>query len=424
MSSSKILFIMTGSIACYKACQIVSKLSQQGHEVQVVATSSALKFIGNATIEGLTTKPVISDLFSSGNVMDHIHLARWADLVIVAPATADFMNKMAAGIASDLASSLFLAHDFSKPFLVAPAMNTAMYKHPATQDSLKKLLAMGVDVLESASGILACGESGYGRLLEPEKILEAIEKSLELRPQKPAAADVSPLSPKTASSNRPPMKILITAGGTSEPIDDVRVLSNTSSGKTGYRLAHCLLEAGYDVELLLSTSAQTPETQDFPTHRFNDFKSLDQQLQKLLGEEPFTHVIHAAAVSDYSVEAIIVDGQKQPPMAKIDSGREINLRLKPNPKLISKLKSYSQTKNLKVIGFKLTSHMAPDDTIRKVETLMKDADFVVHNDIAGIDKTSGIHKFTLWGLKKPRVYENVDQLSVGIIHALSYEVPL
>ena len=127
MSRSKILFIMSGSIACYKACQVISRLSQKGHDVQVVATSSALKFIGNATIEGLTGKPVISDLFSAGNVMDHIHLARWADLVIVAPATADFINKMASGISSDLASSLFLAHDFSKSFLVAPAMNTAMY---------------------------------------------------------------------------------------------------------------------------------------------------------------------------------------------------------------------------------------------------------------------------------------------------------
>ena len=141
MSPSRILFIMSGSIACYKACQLVSKLVQKGHDVQVVATASALKFIGNATIEGLTGKPVISDLFSSGNVMDHIHLARWADLVIIAPATADFINKMSAGISSDLASSLFLAHDFKKPLLIAPAMNTSMYLHPTTQESVKKLPA-------------------------------------------------------------------------------------------------------------------------------------------------------------------------------------------------------------------------------------------------------------------------------------------
>src|SRR5690606_33467299 len=133
MSRSKILFIMTGSIACYKACQLLSKLSQNNYEVQVVATASALEFVGNATLEGLSGKAVVSDIFAHGRNMDHIHLARWADLIIVAPATANFINKMAQGAADDLASTLFLAHDFTKPFLVAPAMNTSMYQHPATQ---------------------------------------------------------------------------------------------------------------------------------------------------------------------------------------------------------------------------------------------------------------------------------------------------
>ena len=416
---SKILFIMSGSIACYKACQVVSKLAQKGHQVQVVATASALKFIGNATIEGLTGKPIISDLFASGNVMDHIHLARWADLVIVAPATADFMNKMASGISSDLASSLFLAHDFKKPFLVAPAMNTSMYLHPATQESVKKLKTMGVEILDSASGILACGETGYGRLLEAEQILEAVLKILP--PGGSKKSEAAELKVK-ASNSASPTKILVTAGGTQENIDDVRVLSNSSTGKTGYRLAHYLFEAGYDVELLRASQAQIPETSDFPMVTFTDYKSLDQNLQNILKEKKFTHVIHAAAVGDYSIGSVIVNGKSVVASGKIDSSQDINLLLKVNPKLISKLKSYSSNPNLKVIGFKLTSHLSDAEVHQKVDKVLQDADFVVHNDLKDIKE--GQHKFTLWGLKTPQRFESVEQLSMGLMDAISRGVNL
>ncbi len=404
MSNSKILFIMTGSIACFKACHVISKLVQQGHEVQVVATESALKFVGNATLEGLTGKPTLTDLFAGGNVMDHIHLVRWADLIIVAPATAHFMNKMAHGLGDDLASTLFLAHDFTKPFLVAPAMNTMMYRHPTTQESLKKLLSMGIQVLDSATGPLASGENGFGRLLEPEQILAEIERALQSK--------ASPKHQKMESTpGKQAFKVLVTAGGTQEAIDDVRVISNISTGKTGYKIAHYLLEAGYDVELLRAQRAEIPAAADFPMHYFSDFRSLDNQLQKLLGEKQFTHVIHAAAVSDYSVESF---------SGKIDSSESLDIHLQPNPKLISKLKSYSQNPKLKVIGFKLTSHLPPEEQIKKVDKLLHDVDFVVHNDLSEIKPDS--HKFTLWGLKKPRIYENVEELSVGLIQAISTEV--
>ena len=406
MYPSKILFIMSGSIACYKACQVISRLSQKGCEVQVVATTSALKFIGNATIEGLTGKPVISDLFSAGNVMDHIHLARWADLVIVAPATADFINKMAAGISNDLASSLFLAHDFSKPFLVAPAMNTAMYQHPATQEAVKKLKAMGLQILDSASGILACGETGYGRLLEPDIILEAIYKTLPLESSKNSAASLTEFK-----SQKPP-KILITTGGTQENIDDVRVLSNISTGKTGYQIAQNLFHAGYEIHLLKAHHASVPNNCDFPVTEFTDYKSLDHGFQKLLKENHFTHVIHAAAVGDYSVTNF---------PGKIDSSQDITLHLKVNPKLISKIKNYSSNPNLKIIGFKLTSHLSDSEINEKVKKLMQDADFVVHNDLKDIDKSQGQHPFTLWGVKSPTKFENIEQLSFGLIEVISSE---
>ncbi len=418
MSHSKILFIMSGSIACYKACQVVSRLSQKGHDVQVVATSSALKFIGNATIEGLTGKPVISDLFSAGNVMDHIHLVRWADLVVVAPATADFINKMATGISSDLASSLFLAHDFSKPFLVAPAMNTAMYQHPATQESVKKLRGMGLQILDSASGILACGETGYGRLLEADQILEAIETSLPQKFKTPAA--VSKIQQNLAL----PTRILITAGGTCEKIDDVRLLSNSSTGQTGYKIAQNLFQAGYEVELLTAQNSTRQNPYDFPVTSFTDFKSLDQSLQKILKEKKFTHVIHAAAVGDFSLSTITADGKTIQGLGKLDSSQDISLHLKANPKLISNLKKYSLNPSLKVIGFKLTSHATDEQILEKIKKLQKDADFVVHNDLQNIDKENGLHQFTLWGFKAPLKFENIEQLSIGLIQAISGEVNL
>ncbi len=171
----RLLWILTGSISCYKACFAISRLVQAGIEVRTVATPSALQFIGKSTLEGLTGQPVASDLWESGKAMDHINLARWADLALVAPATANTLNRLSAGLADDLVGSLFLAWEIQKkPWWVAPAMNVAMFNHPLTQASLKKLTDTGVRVLPTGSGALACGEEGEGRLLEPEQLVTEV----------------------------------------------------------------------------------------------------------------------------------------------------------------------------------------------------------------------------------------------------------
>jgi phosphopantothenoylcysteine decarboxylase/phosphopantothenate--cysteine ligase len=141
-------------------------------------SKSSLEFVGAATIEGLTGEAPITDMYATGNVMDHINLMRWSDLVLVAPATANYINKIASGVGDDLLTTLFLAHDFNKPFLIAPAMNTKMYLHPVTQNSITLLKKLGIEILETASGVLACGEIGSGRLLEPDLIFKEVEKSL------------------------------------------------------------------------------------------------------------------------------------------------------------------------------------------------------------------------------------------------------
>lgn len=180
MSKGNILFQLSGSISCYKACHIISKLVQNGFEVQTAATPAALEFIGRATLEGLTSKAVFTDLFETGRMMDHIHLSKWADLAILCPATASTLNRLAHGIGDDVIGSLFLAYDLSKkPYLVAPAFNQQMHTHPATQASLITLKNWKVQVLPTDLGHQACGDFGPGRLLDPDQIYSHIIGALE-----------------------------------------------------------------------------------------------------------------------------------------------------------------------------------------------------------------------------------------------------
>ena len=182
MSRSKILFSLTGSIACYKACQVISRLTQEGCEVKAACTPAALQFIGPSTLEGLTRRPVYVDMFEKKTALEHVELAQWADLSIICPASANTINKLAAGIADNAVTTLFLAFDLSKSCLIAPAMNQAMYRHPATRQALATLRSWKVKVLAVDTGRQACGDIGEGRLLEPEKILQEVRRALKRRP--------------------------------------------------------------------------------------------------------------------------------------------------------------------------------------------------------------------------------------------------
>lgn len=409
---------MTGSIACYKACQVISRLVQNNCEVQVVATPSALKFVGNATLEGLSGKPVISDMYAMGNVMDHIHLMRWADLIIVAPATANFINKAAQGCGDDLVQTLFLAHDFKKPFMIAPAMNTSMYSHPVTQKSIAALKEIGLDILETASGVLACGEQGYGKLLEPDLILNAVLEALS----KTKSSTETESSSKIFPAKTDKIRVLVTAGGTQEPIDTVRVISNLSSGRTGIAIAEYMTEMGFDVTLL---QAHGSAKSNHVTHRdvFLSFASLDEKIKHYLAEENFSYVIHAAAVSDYSVDSIEADGKNYQPfdLKKLSSDVDtMSIHLKRNHKIVDCLKEYSKNKNIKVVAFKLTSHASAEEKKAAVEKLFKNshADWVVHNDLTDIDVINKKHKFTLHSPQTATSCESLERLTSELIQVV------
>lgn len=362
MCASNVLFILTGSIACYKACAAVSQLVQGGHAVRVVMTEAAQRFVGRATLEGLTGRPVATNLWEEGRAMEHISLTRWADVVVVCPATANTLNKLAAGLGDDLVGALFLAREAGKPWLAAPAMNPAMWAHPATVAAADKLRSWGVRFIEPGRGRTACGETGEGRMAEPEEVVAALEAALA----KPAKR----------------LKVLITSGGTAEPIDGVRVLTNTSTGATGARLARYFQRCGHDVTLL---RARTAVAADAPVREetFGTFAELETALRTRLGAGDFDAVIHAAAVGDFRIEAVRVAGHVRPARGKLDSSAPLTLELAPQPKLLAALKTWSP-RPLTVVGFKLTTGATPEEGRAASGKQMQDdaADLVVWNDLA------------------------------------------
>jgi phosphopantothenoylcysteine decarboxylase/phosphopantothenate--cysteine ligase len=376
--SEKILLLMSGSIACAKASALISAWVKQGHEVRVACTRSVSEFLGHATIEGFSGHPVLDDAFATGQVMDHIHMARWADLIVAAPATSNLINKLAAGIADDVVTTLWQAgYGQGKPMYIVPAMNTHMWNYPATQESIQKLKSWGIEILPTAHGDLACGEFGAGRMLEPEEILDRI-------------------STQTNSINESTGKrILITAGGTREPIDSVRYIGNRSSGRTSAALTDALVARGHQVCWLGAQSAVRPlhATQ---TETFVSFDDLANQLQNLLGTQPFDVVIHAAAVSDFSVERIEQNGlSTETAKNKLSTSDSMSLHLKANPKLLDQLRNWSVSPDTWVIGFKLTHN---SNHQQRTEAIMRLFDqpgvnAVVHNDLNDIEP--GQHGFTL-----------------------------
>ena len=363
MSGSNLLFILTGSIAAYKACDVVSRLVKRGHSVRIVATESALRFVGPATLEGLTGTAVLSDLFAPGAALEHIRLMRWAQACVVCPATANTLNRFATGLADDLAGALFLAHDWTKPFLVAPAMNPSMWKHPATQASVSRLESWGVRFIAPDHGHLACGEEGEGRLAEPADVVAEIECAV----RRPMGT----------------LRVLITSGGTAEPVDGVRVLTNTSTGRTGAGIAAYFARRGHQVTLLRAANSAASEVR-CDEETFRTFAELDSALTRRLGPGKFDVVIHAAAVGDFGIEAVVVDGVSCPPgRAKIDSGSSPLLLLKPQPKLVEVLRARSGNDALKIVAFKLTHGAEPSAAWSAVMDLFDrtQADYVVHNDL-------------------------------------------
>lgn len=412
MSKYKILVKLSGSIAAYKTAYLISKLVQNDFEVQTVATNSSLEFIGKATLEGLTGKPVLTDQYESGKMMSHINLMKWADLILVCPASANTINKMSNGIADNLVTSLFLAYNFDKPYLIAPAMNTAMYNHPTTKLSLQKLTDWGITVLPTESGHLACGDVGEGKLIEPDYIYERIIEALK--------------SKKPFDKNR--SKILVTGGATRENIDGVRFISNLSTGKTASTIADELAANGFSVTFLHGINSALPKN-DIEMIPFTDFKDLQKNLLKLISENKYDAIIHAAAVSDYTIDKIHYDQKELKPSLnkKIESSKNLILTLKPTEKILDKIKAHSKNSQVVLFAFKFSDKNDFEQSKQMVKKLIHSskADYVVLNHLFDRNKKDQQTNFHLFSDDKViSKSQTAKELSERIIEILKQKTEI
>lgn len=328
--SKRIVLGITGGIAAYKAAELARLLVKQGIEVQVAMTEAATHFITPATMQALTGHPVLIDQWQDDKGMSHIHASRAADAIVIAPATADFMAKLATGLADDLLSTLCLARDC--PLLVAPAMNKQMWSNAATQRNVQRLLADRVTLLGPARGVQACGEEGWGRMLEAEALAQEVVDFLRSSASLKAGSPLTlPAGERGQERELSGVKVLITAGPTYEAIDAVRGITNRSSGKMGYAIAQAAVEMGAQVTLISGPVSLTPPT----GAQVVKVTSAAEMFAAVKSEIARTDIfIGVAAVADYRVA--------QPSEQKIKkSDAALTLELVPNPDILSYVSALS-----------------------------------------------------------------------------------
>lgn len=352
MTPKHILLVVTGGIACFKACQLCSDLSKK-YEVQVVLTKNATEFVSPLTFETLTKRPCFVDMFSSQTdytKVTHIELSKWADLTVVVPATANILAKMAHGLADDLASTVLLAA--RKPILVCPAMNSYMLDNPVTQDNLDILSRRGVFVFESTTGFLACGDIGRGKLPDLRLIEAEIEKLLNLN----NFPDLTRL------------KIAVTAGPTVEAIDPVRYITNHSTGKMGYAIAEMAQKMGAEVTLI-SGPVNLPSIDSVNLIKVKSSLEMFQAVKTEWSKNDI--LIKAAAVSDYRVDVV----SKQKIKKSVDN---LSLKLVKNPDIL-KWAGENKLPNQVLCGFAMETENLLENA--KIKLKEKNCDLLVANDL-------------------------------------------
>jgi len=379
MVGKRILLIIGGGIAAYKACELIRELRRRGASVRCVLTAGGAHFVTAMSLAALSEDKVYTELFDLKDEaeMGHIQLSREADLVVVCPATADLLAKMAAGIADDLATTLLLATD--KPVLATPAMNVRMWRHAATQRNIARLKADGVIVLDPDEGEMACGEYGPGRLPEIVAIADAIGRQFN--------------SIQGTLAGR---HIIVTAGPTHEPIDPVRYIANRSSGKQGFAIAEALAAAGAQVSLIAGPVAlATP-----PNVSRIDVETAREMAAAVDRALPADVAIMVAAVADWHAEAA-------PAKIKKDAGKLPEIKLAENPDILAGL-ALSPHRPALLIGFAAETNSVIEHAVAK--RARKEADWIVANDVSGDvmgGDSNSIHLITADGIESwPQLSKN------------------
>jgi phosphopantothenoylcysteine decarboxylase/phosphopantothenate--cysteine ligase len=351
LAGKKVLLIIGGGIAAYKALDLIRRLRERGASVTPVLTRAGSEFVTPLSVSALAGVKVFQDLFDLGDEaeMGHIQLSRVADLVVVAPATADLMARMAQGHSNDLASTLLLATD--TPVLIAPAMNVRMWEHPATQRNLRQLQQDGIAVVGPNEGDMACGEYGPGRMSEPLEIVAAIEDRL---------AD-GPLQGK---------RILVTSGPTQEPIDPVRYIANRSSGAQGAAVAKALAALGAEV-VFVTGPADVPPPEGVEVRRVQTAQQMLEAVERAL---PADAAVFAAAVADWRVE-----GASDRKLKKSKDGLP-TLSLAENPDILKTVSQMTDGRPPLVIGFAAETDRVIEHATAKRQR--KGCDWIVANDVS------------------------------------------
>ncbi len=355
MVRKNVLLIISGSIAAYKALELIRRLREREIEVRCILTKGGAEFITPLSVASLSGHPAYSELFSLKDEveMGHIRLTREVDIIVVAPASADLIAKMANGVADDLASACLLANN-KKKLLVAPAMNTQMWDHPATQRNLKQIAKDGAQIVSPGEGMLACGEKGAGRMAEPDTILAAILKQID------------------ASLPLKGVRALVTAGPTQEAIDPVRFIGNRSSGKQGYAIARALAAQGASVTLVAGPTS-LPDPYGVTIRHITTAAEMLTACERAL---PADVAILAAAVGDWRIA-----GELASKLKKKAGGKPPTLSLIENPDILHYVSTHPTKRPGLVIGFAAETEAVVDNASGKRRR--KGCDWIVANDVSG-----------------------------------------
>ena len=346
----KILYIICGGISAYKSLETIRLFKKNGAEIKTILTSSAKEFITPLSVASLSQGKVYSDLFSVENEteMDHIALSRWADIILIAPATANTISKLAQGTTDDLASTVVLASD--KQIYLAPAMNVRMWEHQSTKQNLEKLKSFGYMLIGPEIGEMACGEYGEGKMSDPDKILNKINNHFL----------------KLKENNK--LKALVTAGPTNEYIDPVRFITNKSSGKQGYEIAKSLSKKGFDTTLISG-----------PTNlKINDdinlieVETADEMLLETQKNLPTNVAIFSAAVGDFKINKKYEN--------KIKKQDSLNLNFDKNVDILNYVSNHNSMRPNLVIGFAAETNDVENNAKKKLDN--KNCDWIIANDVS------------------------------------------
>ena len=351
--NKKILFIICGGISAYKSLETIRLFKKNGAEIKTILTASAKEFVTPLSVTSLSQGRVYSDLFNVENEaeMDHISLSRWADIILIAPATANTISKLAQGTTDDLASTVVLASD--KNIILAPAMNVRMWEHPTTKMNLEKLKEFGYKVIGPEIGDMACGEYGEGKMSDPLIIAKEIDKYFLIQ------------------RNNKKFKALVTAGPTNEYIDPVRFITNKSSGKQGYELAKSLLKKGFDTTLI---SGPTNLEIDNDINLIK-VETADEMLVATQENLPVDVAIFSAAVADFKID-------KQYKI-KIKKQENLNLNLEKNVDILNYISNHNSMRPKLVIGFAAETNEINKNAEEKLNK--KNCDWIISNDVSNKD---------------------------------------